>query len=323
MKRGSPLRRITPLANRTPLAPGTSLARSSKPLSRSTPLPRTPLARSEPLAGTSGGLPRTSPSVVLCPPEGVEGRAAREEGGPCSQRIDEVAVMTLVLCACWCGELIKPFGSKGRPRRFAPRHYIAPHLSDAWRRLLDPEDPNDKSCWVWPGSVNNNGYGSTKRNGQNYVHRAAWVQAVGPIPDGLDVCHVCDNPPCFRPSHLFLGTAADNMQDMARKGRWGNQEPPPLDVPALVAAYEGGMPLRRLYKEFSTSIVRARRVLIEQGVRIRTSQRETRTLGSHCRAGHPFDLDNTYVWKKDGTRRCRACNAQRQRGYDAQKRVAS
>lgn len=51
------------------------------------------------------------------------------------------------------------------------------------------------------------------------VHRLAWEDAHGPIPDGLRVLHHCDNPPCYNVAHLFLGTDGDNAKDRDRKGR--------------------------------------------------------------------------------------------------------
>lgn len=51
-------------------------------------------------------------------------------------------------------------------------------------------------------------------------HRVAWTLANGNIPDGLDVLHKCDNPPCCNPSHLFIGTARDNARDAISKGRY-------------------------------------------------------------------------------------------------------
>jgi len=71
-------------------------------------------------------------------------------------------------------------------------------------------------CWVWGRTCWVKGYG---RVGDLRAHRVMWAIVNGPIPDGLQVLHHCDNPPCVRPDHLFLGTQLDNMRDMIAKGR--------------------------------------------------------------------------------------------------------
>jgi HNH endonuclease len=82
--------------------------------------------------------------------------------------------------------------------------------------------PDDRGCWEWFGARRSQGHGviGTKFGKPGMVaSRLSWVIHVGPIPDGLFVCHRCDNPPCVNPAHLFLGTAKDNFDDMFSKGR--------------------------------------------------------------------------------------------------------
>jgi hypothetical protein len=84
--------------------------------------------------------------------------------------------------------------------------------------VIDDED----SCWLWKGSKNPGGYGHIKV--ASYVvesaHRVSYLLNIGLVPDEKPyVLHKCDNPSCVRPSHLYAGTAEDNMNDMARRGR--------------------------------------------------------------------------------------------------------
>lgn len=79
-------------------------------------------------------------------------------------------------------------------------------------------------CWLWQRAISKQGYGTLSRNRLPFgAHRMAWILTNGEIPNGLFVCHRCDNPPCCNPHHLFLGTHKDNMVDRQNKGKYPNR----------------------------------------------------------------------------------------------------
>jgi predicted XRE-type DNA-binding protein len=87
----------------------------------------------------------------------------------------------------------------------------------------------ENGCWECTSHVSTkseNGYHRMRRKylnaGKIYIHRLIYEECFGEIPEGMDVCHKCDNTHCINPEHLFLGTHTDNMQDMLKKNR-GNK----------------------------------------------------------------------------------------------------
>ncbi len=78
---------------------------------------------------------------------------------------------------------------------------------------------HENGCWIY-SVIDCYGYGRLKINGKVVrAHRYSYELHNGEIPDNMMICHSCDTPSCVRPSHLFIGTAKDNIQDMINKGR--------------------------------------------------------------------------------------------------------
>ena len=111
-------------------------------------------------------------------------------------------------------------------------------------------------CWEWTGAVNkrNKGYGRLDINGKQVrAHRLSYEIHYGPIPKGMEVCHICDNPPCVRPSHLFIGTHKDNMIDAGAKGSLSHHTPIKLTETQVRAILKDTRILKEIAKDYSVT----------------------------------------------------------------------
>lgn len=117
------------------------------------------------------------------------------------------------------------------------------------------------ACWEWTGSKDRDGYGVlTIGRKQFRANRVSYSEFKG-SPEGMLVCHRCDNPSCINPEHLFLGSARENTQDMINKGRKniarGERHPftkiLPADRPHILAMRKDGASLKAIAAEYGVS----------------------------------------------------------------------
>lgn len=133
---------------------------------------------------------------------------------------------------------------KRKPRSETTRtRTVRPRFANVADRLWSRVD-KDGECWNWTGYVTSDGYGRMGYDGRvEGCHRVAYQLVVGPIPEGMCVCHRCDNRRCVNPSHLFLGTNLDNMVDKTNKERQARGETHPRAILTEAKVIE----MRRIY----------------------------------------------------------------------------
>lgn len=165
-----------------------------------------------------------------------------------------------------CGKSFSP-DKPSRPQEFCCKGCGARGRLTTEERFWSFVDkqPTPDGCWIWKAGIGSHGYGSFRwgqEKGHSTAHRYSFQLAHPnePIPEGVFVCHTCDNRRCVRPDHLWLGSAADNSRDASIKGRVARGERQyaakltEADVRAIRARYAiGGISQQTLAIEYRVS----------------------------------------------------------------------
>lgn len=160
----------------------------------------------------------------------------------CSRACAHKALRTIPIAVCeFCGQAFQPQEREVKHCSWACRrnNSIQGRHERAVKSFWSKVDKSGE-CWVWTASKTN-GYGQFLADGKRTIaHRFSYELHYGPIPDGLFICHHCDNRRCVRPDHLFLGTNRDNNLDMIAKERHGNAVLTNEQVRAIHREYRHG-----------------------------------------------------------------------------------
>lgn len=145
-------------------------------------------------------------------------------------------------------------------------------LYDRFMSKVDRQHESKGGCWIWTGCTGKFNYGAIWNDGETHrAHRISWSMFRSTIPSDRFVCHKCDNTLCVRPSHLFLGTHYDNMEDMTKKSRQATGERQGLamlrkdNIKTIRSMYSSGeWSCANLAKQFGVSESAIRKVIKQE-----------------------------------------------------------
>jgi hypothetical protein len=175
-------------------------------------------------------------------------------------------------------------------------------VADLPERLRERVTVTDSDCWEWQGWRNNANYGYLSVDGRDQcAHRVSYEALVGGIAEGLELDHLCVNPPCINPVHLEPVTHAENQRRIAARQTACRRSGHDWTIPGNVRTRPNGS----RYCAVCEREAQRRRHSEKTGKPFIGSQADR----THCPQGHPYDDENTY--RHNGRRHCRACQRRR------------
>ena len=178
-------------------------------------------------------------------------------------------------------------------------------------------------CWKWHGATVNGGYGVINKGGRGEglirANRYSYVLHYGNIPDGLYVCHTCDNPECTNPEHLYAGTPQENQRDISDRKRH------PASRKTHCKRGHEFTPENTIWRGCTRMCRKCKNLRSRERLREKRGSdfgKISRQIKTHCPQGHEYTEENTYLNPR-GFKECVICRKERGRRFRDKRKAVS